>query len=300
MKPKIHFFVGKGGVGKSTTSALTAAYLSKNSYKTLLVSMDPAHNQRDIFQRDFSEKPRKINDFLSVKEVNIDGWIKKYLKETQKTIQQTYSYESAFNLQNYFRVLQYSPGLEEYALLLAFEDIVTKDTENDVIIFDMAPTALTLRFFSLPFITLIWLRELLNLRDKIFSKKEIISKIKFVGKEIEQDKIKSKLSILISNAEHLRNQFQSSATNINLVMNDDTLSFSEALRIKSKLKDIGISIAKVIVNKSQGATISEKVATQFVRQKKALFPFCERQLLGYEALQSYLNQNREMAFSEYT
>jgi len=262
--------------------------------------MDPAHNQRDIFQRDFSEKPRKINDFLSVKEVNIDGWIKKYLKETQKTIQQTYSYESAFNLQNYFRVLQYSPGLEEYALLLAFEDIVTKDTENDVIIFDMAPTALTLRFFSLPFITLIWLRELLNLRDKIFSKKEIISKIKFVGKEIEQDKIKSKLSILISNAEHLRNQFQSSATNINLVMNDDTLSFSEALRIKSKLKDIGISIAKVIVNKSQGATISEKVATQFVRQKKALFPFCERQLLGYEALQSYLNQNREMAFSEYT
>jgi len=300
MKPKIHFFIGKGGVGKSTTSALTAAYLSKNSYKTLLVSMDPAHNQRDIFQRDFSEKPRKINDFLSVKEVNIDGWIKKYLKETQKTIQQTYSYESAFNLQNYFRVLQYSPGLEEYALLLAFEDIVTKDTENDVIIFDMAPTALTLRFFSLPFITLIWLRELLNLRDKIFSKKEIISKIKFVGKEIEQDKIKSKLSILISNAEHLRNQFQSSATNINLVMNDDTLSFSEALRIKSKLKDIGISIAKVIVNKSQGATISEKVATQFVRQKKALFPFCERQLLGYEALQSYLNQNREMAFSEYT
>jgi len=299
MEPEIQFFIGKGGVGKSTTSALTAAYLSENSYNTLLVSMDPAHNQRDIFQQDLSEKPKKIHGRLSVKEVNIDAWIKKYLKETQKTIQQTYSYESAFNLQNYFRVLQYSPGLEEYALLLAFEDIVLHSKQNDVIIFDMAPTALTLRFFSLPFITLIWLQELLNLRNKIFGKKEIISKIKFVGKEIEQDKIKSKLAILISNSENQRDHFQSPDTHINLVMNDDILSYSEALRIKAKLQDIGISIAKVIVNKAKGANISEKVAREFASQKKDLFPFCESQLLGYEALRSYLNKNRQITFSEY-
>jgi arsenite-transporting ATPase len=41
----------------------------------------------------------------------------------------------------------------------------------------MAPAALTLRFFSLPFITLIWLEELLTLRSQIYKKKEIISKI---------------------------------------------------------------------------------------------------------------------------
>ena len=176
MKPELLFFIGKGGVGKSTTSAITSVHLSRNSHDILLVSMDPAHNQRDIFQQDFGEKSQRVANHLAVKEVNVDYWIEKFLKETEKTIKQTYSYESAFNLQNYFNVLQFSPGLEEYALLLAFENIIHTFEDKDIIIFDMAPTALTLRFFSLPFITLIWLEELLNsgitfsLKKKLFLK----------------------------------------------------------------------------------------------------------------------------------
>ncbi|MGD8725772.1 MAG: ArsA family ATPase, partial [Desulfobacterales bacterium] len=192
MNPEINFFIGKGGVGKSTTSAITAVQFAQNGRDTLLVSMDPAHNQCDIFQENFSEKPKRVCHHLEVKEVNVDYWIRKYLKETEKTIKQTYRYESAFNLQNYFDVLQFSPGLEEYALLLAFENVLHTSQNKDIIIFDMAPTALTLRFFSLPSITLIWLEELLKLRNKIYAKKEIISKIKVFGKEIEQDKIKDK------------------------------------------------------------------------------------------------------------
>ena len=106
MKPQLQFYIGKGGVGKSTTSAITSVHLSRNSHDTLLVSMDPAHNQRDIFQHDFREKPKRVTNHLEVKEVNVDYWIEKYLKETENTIKQTYSYESAFNLQNYFNVLQ--------------------------------------------------------------------------------------------------------------------------------------------------------------------------------------------------
>ena len=89
MKPKLLFYIGKGGVGKSTTSAITAVHLSRNSRDILLVSMDPAHNQRDIFQQDFSEKTRQVTDYLAVKEVNVDYWIEKYLKDTEKTIKRT-------------------------------------------------------------------------------------------------------------------------------------------------------------------------------------------------------------------
>ena len=235
MKPQLLFYIGKGGVGKSTTSAITAVHLARNSRGILLVSMDPAHNQRDIFQQDFSEKPRQVTDYLAVKEVDVDYWIEKYLKDTEKTIKRTYSYESAFNLQNYFNVLQFSPGLEEYALLMAFENIIHTFEDKDVIIFDMAPTALTLRFFSLPFITLIWLEELLKLREKIYAKKEIISEIKIGRKTIEQDKVKAKLAVLIEEYGHLGDRFKSGATRINLVMNNDKLSFSEAFRIKEEV-----------------------------------------------------------------
>jgi len=294
MKPQILFYIGKGGVGKSTTSAITAVHLSRSSRDCLLVSMDPAHNQRDIFQQNFSEKPRRVSDCLAVKEVDVDYWIEKYLKETEKAIKQIYSYESAFNLQNYFNVLQFSPGLEEYALLLAFENIIHTHEDKDVIIFDMAPTALTIRFFSLPFITLIWLEELLKLRSQIYAKKEIISKIKIGRSEIEQDKVKAKLEMLIQTYGHLRDYFKSDATRINLVLNNDKLSFSEAFRIKKKLMDIGISIESVIVNKSEYRVIPDEIRDVFNSQKIALFPFASRNILGYQAINEYLDENGEI------
>jgi arsenite-transporting ATPase len=296
IKPELQFFIGKGGVGKSTTSAITSVYLSRNFSDILLVSMDPAHNQRDIFQQDFGEKPRRVANHLVVKEVNVDYWIEKYLKETEKTIKQTYSYESAFNLQNYFNVLQFSPGLEEYALLLAFENIIHTFEDKDIIIFDMAPTALTLRFFSLPFVTLIWLEELLKLREKIYAKKEIISEIKIGRKTIQQDKVKAKLEIMIQQYEHLGDHFKSDTTKINLVMNNDKLSFSETFRIKKKLNDIGIHIESVLVNKLNSKAVPDKVRDEFNNQKIALFPLSSESLLGYKAINEYIDENNEILF----
>jgi arsenite-transporting ATPase len=191
-------------------------------------------------------------------------------------------------------VLQFSPGLEEYALLLAFENIIRTFDDKDIIIFDMAPTALTLRFFSLPVITLIWLQELLTLREKIYAKKEIISEIKIGRKEIQQDKVKAKLQILIQQYVHLPDLFKSDATQINLVINNDKLSFSEAFRIKKKLLDIGIHIESILINKSQSKAIPAEVRDEFNNQKFALFPFSSKNILGYQALNEYLDENGEI------
>ena len=293
MNPQLLFFIGKGGVGKSTSSALTAVYLASKPYKTLLVSMDPAHNQCDIFEQDFSEKPKKVSETLLVKEVNTDLWIERYLKETTAQIKDTYKYETAFNLQNYFNVLQFSPGLEEYALLLAFEDTLHKHSDQDFIVFDMAPTALTLRFFSLPFITLIWLEELLTLRSEIYKKKEIISKIKIAGREIEQDKVKAKLKSLIGNYEHLQQHFLSETTKVNLVMNNDKLSFSEAFRIRKKLTDISIVIDRIVINKLKEDENTPEIENEFKDQKIAKLRLAPEGLTGYEVLKNYIEVNSE-------
>jgi arsenite/tail-anchored protein-transporting ATPase len=44
--------------------------------------------------------------------------------------------------------MQFAPGLEEYALLLAFQHIAAEYADFDVLVFDMPPTALSLRFFG--------------------------------------------------------------------------------------------------------------------------------------------------------
>jgi arsenite-transporting ATPase len=293
MEPKLLFFIGKGGVGKSTSSALTSVYLASRPHKTLLVSMDPAHNQRDIFDQNFTERPKKVSETLMVKEVDTDFWVEKYLKETTDQIKDTYKYESAFNLQKYFNVLQFSPGLEEYALLLAFEDTLHKYSDHEYIVFDMAPTALTLRFFSLPFITLIWLEELLSLRSEIYKKKEIISKIKIAGKEIEQDRVKAKLESLIGNYEHLQAHFLSETTRVNLVMNNDKLSFSEAFRIRKKLTDIRIAIDRIVINKLGENESTAEIEKEFKDQKIAKLRLAPEGLTGYDVLKNYIEANTE-------
>lgn len=286
----IQFFIGKGGVGKSTTSALTALNLAQTGHDTLLVSMDPAHNQSDIFQQQFSEKPRVVVRNLAVKEVDLDLWMKTYLKDTQAQLEKAYSYQSAFNIQNYYNILKYSPGLEEYALLLAFENSLHTEKKREYIVFDMPPTALTMRFFSLPSITLIWLKELLTLRSQIYAKKEIISKIQLGKREIEQDKVRARLESMINDHNHLQQHFIANGTGINLVLNNDQLSFSEAIRIRQKLADIGIDIGGVMINKVNSNAPMEDIANQFNGYPITRFPLNPDDLCGLESLNRYVQE----------
>ncbi len=274
MGPQLHFFVGKGGVGKSTTSALTALFLAASGYETLLVSMDPAHNQRDLFETGFSEKPRCVRDRLAVKEIDTAYWIRTYLKQTREHLSKSYLYQSAFNLQDHFKVLQFSPGLEEYALLLAFENVLASAKGKDAVIFDMAPTALTLRFFSLPAITLTWLGELLKLRNEICRKKEIISKIRVGSCELERDRVKNKLETLIEGHTRLRDLLLAPSAHIHLVLNADRLSLAEALRIRTALAEIGKPVHRVVINKCDGTAVPDRIAQAFGAEAKAIQPRC--------------------------
>ncbi len=159
------FFVGKGGVGKSTSSALTSVFLAQKGFQVLIISLDPAHNQSDIFEKNLSDKPFQIAPNLLAIEIDQEFWIKQYLKDIHNQINKTYSYLTALNLDKYFKVIKHSPGLEEYALILAFEQIRKDFSQLDYLIFDMPPTALALKFFNLPSLSMIWIEHLLALRE---------------------------------------------------------------------------------------------------------------------------------------
>jgi len=282
------FFLGKGGVGKSTVSALTALALTENGFKVLLVSMDPAHNQSDIFETQLSEKAVKYNPHLWLKEIEISQWIKKYLKDVQGQISKSYNYLSALNLEHYFDIIKFSPGIEEYGLLLAYENICAEFNKFDYIIFDMPPTALALKFFSLPGLSLQWLNKLFELRQEIIKKREIISRIKFGKKEIEQDKILNKLNTQITNYEKVKSLFaDQQKTRVKLVLNPDKLSLSESLLIRQRLNEQGIDLNELILNKFNNEKLSH-FQDSFPELKLKKFPASSEPLIGAENLNKYL------------
>ncbi len=283
------FFLGKGGVGKSTSAALTALHLAQSGKKTLLVSLDPAHNQSDIFEKKCTEKPVKICENLWVKEVGLEYWVNKYLKDIQSQVKQTYSYLTAFNLEHYFDVIKFSPGIEEYALLMAYKNILDQAQDGEYLLFDMPPTALTLKFLTLPDLSLKWLEHLMKLREKIIEKRQIITKIKLGNREFEKDKILNRLNRQVKDYVALKKIFgDPSQTVLNLVLNTDKLSFSESELIRAHLAKFHIPIRNLFLNKDKSGFDMSFVRKQYSGCGLQRFPESPLPLIGLHNLNTYL------------
>ena len=289
------FYLGKGGVGKSTSAALNSLFLARQGCEVLLVSLDPAHNQSDIFKCRLSDKPKEVAPHLQAGEIDQERWIRRYLRDVQAQINRTYSYLTSFNLERYFKVIKYSPGLEEYALLLAFQEIARRFSGLDYIIFDMAPTALSLKFFNLPTLSLVWINHLLALRQEIIRKRELVTKIKLGRKVIETDKVLSRLQESIREYTALKEDLADPArTRINLVLNPDLLSFAESMRIVDGLRAVDIFPSQVIVNKIQCSSSCGHIEKALSGIPIIQIPLSEAPLIGLDALSLFLRENDEV------
>jgi arsenite/tail-anchored protein-transporting ATPase len=255
---KILFFTGKGGVGKSTMSAASAWQLSRK-YRVLIVSLDPAHNLGDVFGVVLNHKKQRFTDSLYLKEVNLKKLCREYLQREIRVFTDTYRYLQTINLDSYFSVLKYSPGIEEYALLTSIEETVRSERDFDYIVFDTPPTGLTLRFLALPWITMTWIDRLMQIRRDILDKRHTIYRIRGILDDKEtilsydenDDDILKRLKTLKENYQALSSVIQGKDCGIVLVYNPDTLSLKESKRLIDGLYELKLPLRLLINNKIQ-------------------------------------------------
>jgi arsenite-transporting ATPase len=258
---KILFYTGKGGVGKSTMAAAAAWQLSQKS-RVLIVSLDPAHNLGDIFCMSLNGREMRLNERLCLREVDLQKLSRDYLEREIGVLTRTYSYLQALNLDRYFSVLKYSPGIEEYALLTSIEETIRKEgAKFDTLIFDTPPTGLTLRFLALPQITITWIDRLAQIRRQILDKRYTIQKIRGPLKEGEKspeiklafdekdDPVLNRLTALKENYESLTEVLQGPDCGVVLIFNPDMLSLRESERLVEGLRDIHLPLRLLIQNK---------------------------------------------------
>ena len=256
--PKYLYFVGKGGVGKSTCSASTALALAEKKNKTLIVSLDPAHNLSDIFETSLEDKPKEIKENLYAMEINLEQRMEKSLKKTIDMMKNLYTYLNVINLEGMFDTLRFSPGMEEYAVIFALEDIFESYRNMDFIIFDTPPTGLTLRFIALPHISILWIQKLSALRKKILSRRDSLKNIlgeKYHDKElpstVKDDSVFKELVSFDGRLKTLKNHFSSKEDSLMfLLLNPDRLSFSEGRKIIAAFEKFSLPLNMVIINKS--------------------------------------------------
>ncbi|WP_320130794.1 TRC40/GET3/ArsA family transport-energizing ATPase [uncultured Sphaerochaeta sp.] len=283
----LHIFIGKGGVGKSTCSSLEALRFAQDTKKDIqLVSMDPAHNLHDLFERKLSPRQTRVLPNLAVKEFDLEKQSREYMASTQQELKGLYHYQQALNIDKYFNILKFAPGMEEYASLLVLEKCF-KEKKFDEIIIDTPPTALTLKTLALPSINLHWVTQLMNMREEIVQKKNCVANIRKENlNTLEEDPIYRRLLHMQERYTALNEKLQDTAfTEIVLVMNEDELSFAESLMIQKQLKILEIKISKVIINKSTGLTERARlISTSFSEASIELVPLENNLLQGVENL----------------
>lgn len=258
---RVLFFTGKGGVGKSTLSAATAWQLSQQ-HRVLIVSLDPAHNLGDVFGVTLNHRKHRFNERLQLQEVDLARQSRAYLQREIDVMSDTYRYMQAINLEQYFSVLKYSPGLEEYTLLTAVEETIRAEADAvDYLVFDTPPTGLTLRLLALPSITLTWLERLIALRRQILRKRYTIRKIKGPPEPGEEsgevrlaydegeDKVLERLLAMQARYEHLNTSLQGEDAGVALVFNPDALSFRETERLITGLRELAMPVRLLLCNK---------------------------------------------------
>ncbi len=177
---KYFFFLGKGGVGKTTLSIL----LSQHFKNALLISLDPAHNISDILNLDIKKEHKNYKE-TQIYEPDIDKLIIKRSIEIAKNFEKISPLISIFEPVAIRENLPYLPGIEEEVILEIIFDTIDKN--YDKIIFDMPPTGFSLRIINLIF-----------LRKKIFNflykqRKKILTLRKVKGEEKKDDRILGKI-----------------------------------------------------------------------------------------------------------
>ena len=143
---KAIFFTGKGGVGKTTISCISALYISEKGYKTLLVTTDPAAHIGEVLDIKVGSKPVKITENLYAVMVDQDEAFRQYKERTLNEAKGKYSEEMLTAMEEELN----SPCTEEMAAFDRFIQFI-EGKEYDAVVFDTAPTGHTLRLLDLPF-----------------------------------------------------------------------------------------------------------------------------------------------------
>ena len=153
--PQLTFFIGKGGVGKTT---LSAAYAVRQAaryprHKVLLLSTDPAHSLAPIFAVKMGNAAQRIRPpqgKLFAWQLDAERIFRRFLDDKRDALLKLVESGTLFSAKEIEPLLDSAlPGMAELGGLLALKDLVNSEEWDEVVI-DTAPIGHTLRLFALP------------------------------------------------------------------------------------------------------------------------------------------------------
>jgi len=144
---RLILYLGKGGVGKTTTSAATAVRAAELGYRTLVVSTDVAHSLADALDAPLGSFPTPLTDRLWGQEINVLDEVREHWGELRGYLSNLLRRRGVDDVAA--EELAIIPGMEEVVSLLHIRR-QARTGDFDVVVVDAAPTGETVRLLTMP------------------------------------------------------------------------------------------------------------------------------------------------------
>ena len=263
---RILLFTGKGGVGKSTVAAGTAALAAASGLRTLVLSTDAAHSLADAFGADVGAEPTPVADGLFVQQVDAQLRFEQSWAEIQGYLL------SVLDVAGVDRVaaeeLAVLPGAEEVLALLELR-VHALSGEWDVIVVDCAPTAETLRLLALPEALGWYMERVFPVERRIVKAlRPVLSRA--AGVPMPQDSVFDALQRLHDELDEVHALLTGPEASVRVVLTPESVVLAEARRSLTSLSLFGYRVDGVVVNRIFPSTEADEWRAGWVRSQGAV------------------------------
>jgi arsenite-transporting ATPase len=264
-------FTGKGGVGKTTLAAATAARLAADGRKALVVSTDPAHSLADALGTPLSAEPSEVDGEgvrggLLAAQIDARGLVDGAWHELRAQLRTLLAGAGVDDLDA--EELTVLPGAEE---LLALTEVLrlARSGPWEVVVVDCGPTAETLRLLALPEAFSGYLERLFPTHRRVV--RGLLAGLAGNSTVERWDSAADALGRLAGHLEGLRGLLTDrTTTSVRLVLTPERVVVAETRRTLTALALQGVRVDGVVANRLVPAVGSARgVAASWLRTRRS-------------------------------
>jgi len=282
---RILLFTGKGGVGKTTVAAATAALAARQGLRTIVLSTDPAHSLGDAFEAELGDEPVELADRLHGQQLDARTRLETAWGDVRQYVVEVLQWAGADAVEA--EELSVVPGLDE---VFALSDIKTcaDSGRYDLVVVDCAPTAETIRLLSLPDV-LAWYMQRVFPAQRTLTRAVRPILARATNVPVADDGVFASVRRFYSRLDGVRELLtDASVTTARLVVNPERLVVAEARRTATYLSLFGYHVDAVIANRLLPDAVSDPWFEEWKRLQKEQMEVVEESFAPVPVLRAEL------------
>jgi arsenite-transporting ATPase len=243
---RVLLFTGKGGVGKTTVAAATAALAASRGLKTLVVSTDPAHSLADALGVPLGSEPTDVEPGLAGQQIDAQQRFERTWRDIQGYLLSALDHVGVDPIEA--EELTVLPGADEVLALLAVREQIDSG-RYDLVVVDCAPTAETLRLLALPDALNWYMRRIWPVERRVVrSLRPVLNRVSSVPLpgDVVFDAVERLHAELAAVREVLAD---AERTSVRLVLTPEAVVVAEARRTLTTLSLYGYRVDAVLANR---------------------------------------------------